>query len=133
MAKQTIDAFISYAHVDDLATELENGAKVKGIITRIEEELNTYGRIKLGRPLTVWRDIKLDSGVQWSQEIIDRLADAKVSDVNQQIFWLNNRYDVVVQPLSKIVRAITVCLNLVVVQMRVRDNVCLHFFFLFCV
>jgi tetratricopeptide (TPR) repeat protein len=81
------DVFISYAHPDDQSPQGK-----KGIISRLEDHLRVLGRQKCGRPLDIFRDTGLASGVQWEKELFDKL---RASWIFLPVFspsWSNSQF-----------------------------------------
>jgi tetratricopeptide (TPR) repeat protein len=81
------DIFISYAHSDDRTPD-----ESVGFVSQIERYLQVSGSQKYGRPLEIFRDTHLASGVLWEKEVFDKL---RASWVFVPIFspsWINSLF-----------------------------------------
>jgi len=68
------DLFVSYAHVDDLATPGDG----QGWVTRFHKYLETYLSQSLGQHATVWRDDRLRGNDIFASEIVKQFPETAV-------------------------------------------------------
>ena len=82
------DVFVSYAHVDDDALEI--GAQ--GFVTRICRYIQIAGRIKRGKPISLFFDQNMATGTAFDSEIADALRASTIFLPILSASWENSDY-----------------------------------------
>jgi len=70
----TVDVFISYAHIDNQPLDAEQ----QGWITELNTRLNKRLEMFLGESAVIWRDLKLGGSDIFAAEIEERLRNSRI-------------------------------------------------------